>query len=521
MSQKPNLFISFSSRDQSKVRRLFAGLELQNVSVWDYSDAGHELPLAQDLKSSLKAKIDSCEYFIAVISPSSIDDKTGRDPRFEVRYAIESGKTNNNRVLPLLLDSPPDQWLSFYQELEAILRITFNDDSEERFEDTIRRICEWVSVVYIPSCLRDPRVFFSKLLLEEVHREQFENADFVKLLRVMNSCANKLLGEDWQGVKEKSILFLSLAHEIAPQAAFHYPLVIKGLCELQLNELEDAKQTFLQATTRQDLSSNPLLGLGFAGLGHTYASLELFDESLRAFQKAIELQPDDEYLQFNYLGAIFSAGGTILDSFLDLFEPSKLSRKEQLSVNTLKAALSYKSGDYFRAIAVFDRLDPNDLDEASAIYFALALQEIGHNVRAVEILSFVADKSKSINLYHHLANAHLNAGELNSALTIYEKFLSDVRTPSDYARQLLVEYAQVIRMVKGDENAEYRKACERAVDFGALALPQSKPDCFFAGFAYFLLGKDHLARHYFGLSSGFSAQYYDQLECVNRTTRRS
>src|ERR1044072_5653480 len=162
MSQPPKLFISFSSKDQAKVRRLFAALEIQQVSVWDYSDEGQELTLAHELRASLKAKIDSCEYFIAVISPNSLDEKIGRDPRFEVRYAIESGKAGNHRVLPLLLDSPPEQWLVLYEELQPLLRIAFNDDCEEHFEDTVRRICQWLSTPYKPTLLSDPRVFLDR-----------------------------------------------------------------------------------------------------------------------------------------------------------------------------------------------------------------------------------------------------------------------------------------------------------------------------------------------------------------------
>src|SRR5215211_2155051 len=95
------VFISFSGKDRPKIRKLFSALELQKSDVWDYSKAGQELPLANDLSDALKRKIDSCEYFIAVISASSIDETIGFDPRLEVQYAIESGKAESNRLLPV------------------------------------------------------------------------------------------------------------------------------------------------------------------------------------------------------------------------------------------------------------------------------------------------------------------------------------------------------------------------------------------------------------------------------------
>ena len=525
MSGTPKLFISFSTADQQSVRKLFAALEIQNISVWDYSDEGRELPLAHELRASLKKRIDLCAYFLAVISPNSINENISRTSRFEVSYAIESGKAKDNTILPVLLHNPSDEWLSLFPELEPVLRITLDDETDERFEETIRRTCQWLSVAYTPSALKDPRVFFTKLFLEEVQSQRLKNADFVKLLRVMNSCASKVLKEDWKAAREKTTLFLSLAEETAPEASFQYPWVIKGICELQLKEFEAAEQTFLKATTIGDVSINPLLWLGFAGLGHTYASLNRFDKSLEAFQKAVELEPDpesvldpavntrDKYLQFNYLAAILSSGGAILDEeILDIFDLSTLSQEEQLTVITLKGALNYKKGDYARAIRAFGDLEVNDLDEASAIYYSLALQQRGEDQRAIEVLSYVANRLNSINLYHHLASSYLNCSDLNSARTIYEEFLCDITTPSDYARQILVEYAQIIRKVWGDQSPEFRNACERAVNFEVLPHPQSKSDCFFAGFAYYLLGKNDLARHYYVISTGFSTLYYDQLE---------
>ena len=170
MSHRPKLFISFSSKDQKEVRKLFSALELQKVEVWDYSDEGQELPLAHEVVDSLKERVDRCEYFIAIISPSTIDEQIGRYTRFEVNYAIECGKIQQKRILPVLLNNPAEQWMTLYDALTPILRIELNTNNPERFEDNIRRICEWLSVSYVPSLLRDPRVFFAKLLLEEAEK---------------------------------------------------------------------------------------------------------------------------------------------------------------------------------------------------------------------------------------------------------------------------------------------------------------------------------------------------------------
>ena len=267
MSESPKLFISFSARDQARVRKLFAALEIQDVSVWDYSDQGQELSVGRDLLASLAEKIDLCEYFVAIITPNSIDLELSKAPYLEVRHAIRAGKLNHRRILPVLLDNPPAEWLSLYPELSRSSELRSEDDVDERVEDAIRRICDWLKVSYAPSALKDSKTFFTKLFLEEIHGQTLGNADFVQLLRIMNSCARKMLADDWEGAKEKTSLFLSLVREMVPEATFQYPLVIKGVCELQLKQYPEAEEAFLKATTNHNLASNPLLGLGYAGLG--------------------------------------------------------------------------------------------------------------------------------------------------------------------------------------------------------------------------------------------------------------
>lgn len=520
MSQAPKLFISFSSQDQNEVRKLFSALEIQNIKVWDYSDVGQELPLAHQVSDSLKQKIDQCEYFIAIISPNTIDEVIGKYTRFEVRYAIECGKHRQRRILPVLLNNPSEHWLNLYKELAPILRINLNTNNSERFEDTIRRICEWSSVSYIPSSLRDPRVFFAQLFLKEAENSQLENADFVQLMRIMNSCAGKLLAEDWKGVREKIVLFLNLVDEIAPDASFHYPLVIRGVCELQLGEWENARLTFLEATENQNIQSNPLIGLGFAGLGHTYFSLGDFQKSQDAFGKALEFLPDKddfqfkEDVQFNILGALIQSDVIEFDeAVLDKFDPPNLSSAERLKIVTLKGIAKYKKGRFPEAVRVFRMLEADELDEAAAIYYALALKEVGYEREAINILNFAAGKIKTANLYHYLADTYLCAGHIQDSLRIYEDVLCSPDNRAKWERQYFVEYARILKSVNKVRNFEkISSACETVLDLNLFPLPQSKEDFFYTGFAHYLLGNYEEARFDYNRSLNFCDHYYDEIE---------
>jgi len=515
MSANPTVFVSFSQRDQTKVRELFAGLGIQRVDVWDYSDAGQELQAGESLKEALRAKIDSCDYFLAVISGHSIDLKISPAPVFEVRYAIESGKARD-RVVPILLDNPPPQWASLYKELTDLvwLPITTNNDTE--IEDAVRRICDRLSMPYTPPALLNPEVFFSGPFLREFRSKRLKNASFVQLRRCMNSAGQELLTAQendklWTRIKEAVISFFDGADHLEPDERFFYPGIIRGVAELQLLEFENAEQTFLRVTNT-DHTEDEWLGLAFAGLGHTYFCLERFEDSVTAFQRAVDLLPGDKKVRVNYLTALAYAGGLILDDEIgELLEDKTLSAGERLKLSTMRGVISYKQGDYPCTIKAFENLNPDDLNETSSIYYAMALREYGYEERAIEVLKNAAHRIKTNNLYHHLAHAYLRIGATAEALVLYEQTLSLITSPSEFARQVLVEYAQLIKIVQG-ATTRYREACERVLNFTVLPPPQSKPDFFFTGFASYLLGKHELARFYFQSATGFASEYYDQLE---------
>ena len=329
----------------------------------------------------------------------------------------------------------------------------------------------------------------------------------------MNSCANKVLEEDWAGAKDKVILFLNLIDEINPGIKFYYPLVIRGVCELQLKEFVNARRTFLQATENQDGESNPLIGLGFAGLGHTYFSLESYDKSLKAFQKALSFLSDDEYIQFNHLGALIYAGEIDVDEkIFEKFDLSKLSPQESLKVINLKGIANYKKGKYDEAIQIFGNLRWDDLDETSALYYSMALRETGSEEKAIDILNFAANKLKTANIYHHLADIFLGVGYVHEAILIYENFLCNPENPNWWCRQFFIEYARILTYI--DQVANHSKiceACEKVLDLGLFKPPQSKEDYFYLGYANYLLGKDDLAEYEYQRSAGFCEMYYNEI----------
>jgi tetratricopeptide (TPR) repeat protein len=514
MSESLSVFISFSQRDQHEVRELFAGLKVQRVDVWDYSDAGQELPAGASLNNALRNKIDSCDYFVPVISANSIAFPT---PVFEVRYAIESGKAKD-KVVPILLNDPPAEWATLYSELAdlAWIPITTNNDTE--LENAVRRICERLSIPYIPLNLLDPDVFFSGPFLREIRSKRLQNAIFVQLTRAMDTAGRELLNtqetyhDKWKLIKNKMIAFIEQIDQEGVSETFFYPEIIRGVAELQLSEIEPAEKTFLHVTRGQNID-NEWLGLAFAGLGHTYFSMERFEDSVNAFQHALDLLPGDKKVRVNYLTALTFANVLVLDDEVgDLLEDKTLPADDRIKLLVLRGIIEFKQQRYGSSIASFAQLDADDLSETAAVYYVFALREYGEEYLALEVLENAAHRIKSGNLYQHLAHAYLRIGDSARAAKIYESTLLPIVKPPEFARQNLVEYAQVIRLAEGPTSVKAKQACERAIDFSLFPQPQSKSDYYFTGFAFYLLGNDQLARFFFQYSSAYSTEYYDKAE---------
>jgi pentatricopeptide repeat protein len=516
MSSKPTVFVSYSGRDLKPVQKLTLALKFQNVNVWDYTERGEELDLGRDKWELFKKRIDECEYFIAVITPNSIDDKIGIDPRFEVRYAIDSGKAQQNRVLPILIDNPPDKWMNLYSEIVGVLRPPPDNGDDALFENNVHRICEWLSVHYELPSLK--RAFFGDLFLTEAQSFGLQMSPFLTLANIMNKGASRYLEKDWVEWKRSANLFLELANELVPNTEFLYPQIILGLAQLELGELQEAEKTFLKAS-QKETSLDSLRGLGLAGLGHTYFLMERFEQSLEYFEKALEIRPNDPYLLISRLNAKSTVAEVTDTSPFTLLKPETLTDEQRLKITGMKVALYYKQEKYFSVLDELEQLAWSDLDEPTAIYYARALLRLGHGEKGISVLTIVAERIGSLNLFHCLADCYLSLGDVDKAIDVYRHLVKLVTGSnknrdsgdSDFARQLLVEFTQLVRMRVG-ENDEFFKSCDMVVADEIFGVPHTPKAFFFVGFAFHLVGRGELARYYFDKSNGYSADYYNALE---------
>ncbi|HEX8247014.1 MAG TPA: TIR domain-containing protein [Pyrinomonadaceae bacterium] len=550
MPESPGkLFISYSSKDQTDVNKLFSALAMQEIEAWDYSDPEHDLALARQLKASLREKIDSCQYFIAVVSPNSLDEEIGKYPHFEVRYAVESGRFQPGGILPVLINAPApeESWTGAYSKLKELKHIKLDLLDEEKFERSIDAICNWLSKKYMPSPILTDTVFLIRKSAKELEKIQLSNKEkntplpagqFKELMNLLNECAKQAALGQWEQVKLGILWFLGKLKKIDPEAQIYHPIIIKAGCEFNLKQYENAEKTYLEATTT--LSNNSLNWLGYAGLGHARASMHRFDEAIEAFEQALAFgarrdaerrETDLDDIKINLLGAILQSETERLDeallnkydfeTVLNKYDRSELSPAERRNFFTIKGMFYYKTGNYEVAEQAFQELGLDNLDETAAIYYSLALGELGKDSEAVKILeSYIADKLETADksniaaLYYYLTGAYFRIDEIEKGLKIYKDVLCNPSPANrDYwSRKFFICYALTLKAFDDEKyKKEIHSICEKVLDGKFFPSPMTKEEYYYTGFANYLLGRDERAKYDFARSEDFSDDYYDKL----------
>lgn len=125
----PEVFISYSRKDEAFVRRLHNALAQKNRDVWvDWED----IPLTADWWREIQAGIEAADTFIFVISPDSALSEICYN---EVDYAYK----NNKRIVPIVYRMPSkDDQQHMHPAVNRHNWVYFNDDS--RFEQDFEKL---------------------------------------------------------------------------------------------------------------------------------------------------------------------------------------------------------------------------------------------------------------------------------------------------------------------------------------------------------------------------------------------
>lgn len=505
MKEFPKVFISFSSRDRIFARKLFYSLKSQGIDVWDYSQRGEEIPLANAITEYLEKQIDASDYFIAVASASSTDKDIGRFTHHEVAVAVRKGMLGGSRIIPVVLSTnPPVSWSGAFEALQGLTHLEVDPQQPKLHEEAVEKICRRLGVRYTPPYLGDLRLPFSERFMKEVRELNLPIALYGELMLIVDDFTRKFAAGDWLESERLISYFQMMAQYKLPNLKMYYPEIIKGVCELQMGRFRDAEETFLQATRHSRPDEN-----AFGGLGQVYFRQHRYEEALAAYQRARKMCPKGKDLEVrvNILATQVQMGLKVDDpAVLDEVDWDNQAPDDWVNMMNLKGILRFKKGDYEPAVQVFEEMRRRGLyDATSAVYHCLALKEERRYEEAIDILRTEAERSEDPSLYHHLADLCVSRGRMSEALDIYRNKLCRNQTTRPY----MVEYARVLKTM-GDRKA-FKEICEKVLRRDFFKPPSTSEDFYYDGFANYLLGRHDRARYDYERSAGFFETYYDEL----------
>lgn len=515
MTGKPiRFFVSFSSRDLDAARDIFDRLKYQGFDVWDYSNEVQSIEAGTRIDERLYREIDRCDFFLAVISHSSVDPSTGKFTRAEVEYAINKGLLVEGRIIPVFLSD----------RFNGILTGPFAALAPYKHEDFIRANIDSLVDLMIAICLRTgkehipfvkphPRLPFWELFREEVTGlgKMLKNHYYLELTRTISEFTGYYLKGDFETAHLLVTHFINSCKWRLPDYRPVYPYIVKAVCEQDLGLNSHAGQSYLTALAHQPHNPDALGGLGVIEMatGRFRDSARHF---LEASMKSAGKQVENERL--NYITAKSLIPGMPSEEeirFMLEYDVSGYLEEERRKILALKAIVCHQTRDYLMADRFFTQIGMKNIpDPNSAIYYYLNLKALGNSYRKLKdtLLLFIETEryqpSKKRFLIE-LGDLHFSQGDLNAFRDVYENHLLKGNSKN---RDVMVRYIRMLKRtgIKTDvEKAE--KLCRNYFSLFSGSLPATASDYYYDGFVWYLLGNHERAQYDYERSGGFDTYY--------------
>ena len=498
-------FVSFSGRDSNVAQKLLSALQRQGIDVWDYSREGDAIAPGADIGSECRRRIDHAQYFLAVITASSCSREHGYYPQLETCYALQRrDQTGGAPVIVPVIDTrnPAPEMTGPYRQLAGVLRLSMDSSAQESVDEAVRRFCiDTVRAGCRPSFPIDPRIRLIegfRAEYEEFERRHsaeqlFSRAEYATLIRSMEqfSRAVSLQPPQWKKALIPIGNALSIIEEHHCEAEFYFPLVMQGLCELELGRLDDAAESFSRADRHDRAHSDAHAMTGLALVSwrrHDYGSA--LEHLRRAEERCSERVPWE--LRFNIMCAALAANRPLrFSEELLKVDRTLLTPEDDAKYTTILGIHLLQEGRYheakrelIRAVARSDALG----DNGPITWLADCMVRLGESRAAVDLLAAQAARRQSGDLYYRAARIRVEMGDLDGAAELYETIAT---RPRLRAPKHLIEYARVLKVL--GRTARMRAVCETLAGDVLSQAVTTPEDRFLSRFAWFLLGKRELS----------------------------
>jgi len=242
-------------------------------------------------------------------------------------------------------------------------------------------------------------------LFMTLDRRQDASAEYLKAIRCgatgFEAWQNLLLLETQSGQADSVIVHAEQALELFPnQAVIYY---FDGLAFIQKKNFREAARTLEQA--KKLTGTNPNLSGQVNGLlGDTYNALKEYEKSDKAYDDALALNPDDDYVLNNY-------------SYYLALRKSNLEKAESMSVTLTKkhpdnasyldtyAWVLYQEGKYKEAKKIIEKTLP--MKDISAVHY----EHYG------DILYQLGDINEAVTQWQKAQSLNGNNEALNKKIT--------------------------------------------------------------------------------------------------------
>jgi cytochrome c-type biogenesis protein CcmH len=116
------------------------------------------------------------------------------------------------------------------------------------------------------------------------------------------------------------------------------------------------------------LEKNPENGDGWALLAHTYVEIKQHKDAVGAFEKAVNLIPNDPQLFADYADALaVTTGGQFDEKATELVEKALKLDPNHPKALLLAGTIAFKNADYKKAIGIWEHLQPLISKEDTAL----------------------------------------------------------------------------------------------------------------------------------------------------------
>jgi tetratricopeptide (TPR) repeat protein len=397
-----------------------------------------------------------------------------------------------------------------YESLDKMFWLVVEGRGNQQNEGVLRRLCAELSIIYVPPSV-SARTVYTERFLSELE-ERHHGISVAQRLELNETIAffNEQLAmpqPDWIAVQE-SILAFQYKTRREGLGSWYYPLVMKGLCQLELADLAGAERTLSDAVKHplSDEHAFALLGFVHYRQGRNLEAIDKLNEALRRCRSgAWELKID-------LLTVLHQAGHNIdVEEAICGVDLTPLLVEDWVKVMNLRGVAFYDQDKYQQALRVlsdvWERTDKGRpvADDVTAVYLAETLKKLKRFEEACAVLRKAAQSLQNDNLYHHLATLLYERGRISDSFEVYEL----LRRPRFRRRIYAVGYAR--RLFLQRKAALMREVCREVVSPNLYGIPRTAEDFWHCGFTQFLMGNIELSEYDRSRGLAYSKKKYEEV----------